>query len=158
MLAQFGVSLKEARKIQHLLGVSPDEKVHHSTAAAISRAVSVHGQLIVFSESLCFYAKVFGMQASQAHAAFTAAFPSRQPCLSQVKKVLPVSMLVSVLRDTPATKGLDSAIEVASTDETIIFCNIPDLKETAEAISEILQQETNRRRGGLTQVRRLIYH
>ena len=69
--------------------------------------------------------------------------------------MLPVSALVSVLRDTPATKGMESAIEVATTDEALIFSSIPDLKETAEAISEILQLETNRRRGGTTQVMEL---
>jgi hypothetical protein len=45
-----------------------------------------------------------------------------------VKKVLPVTRIVSVLRDTPATKEMDSAIEVAATDEALIFSSIPDLK------------------------------
>jgi len=131
---KFGISRKEGRRLQHLLGVPQHEEMHHSTSAAMNGSMSVHGQLIIFSESLCFYAKVFGMQ---------------------VKKVLPVTSLVSVLRDTPATKGMESAIEVASTDEALIFSSIPDLKETAEAISEILQAETNRRRGDTTQVMEL---
>ena len=109
------------------------ELLHHSTSAAMSgsMSMSVHGQLLVFAESLCFFSKVFGMQ---------------------VKKVLPVVSRVSVLRDTPATKGMDSAIEVATTEEPLIFSSIPDLQETAEAISEIMQMEKNRRRGDTTQV------
>ena len=58
----FGVSRKEGRRLQHLLGVPPHEEMHHSTSAAMNGSMSVHGQLIVFSESLCFYAKVFGIQ------------------------------------------------------------------------------------------------
>jgi hypothetical protein len=56
----------------------------------------------------------------------------------QVRKCIPTESLVSVLRDTPATKGMENAIEVASFDETLILSSIPDIDETCEVINEIL--------------------
>ena len=41
----FGVSRKEGRRLQHLLGVPPHEEMHHSTSAAMNGSMSVHGQV-----------------------------------------------------------------------------------------------------------------
>jgi len=127
---KFAVSKKEARRLQELLGVPPDEQLHHSTTASFEHSMRVHGSLLVFSESLCFYARVFGMV---------------------VKKVLPVDRIVAVLRDTPATADVEAAIEVACIEETLIFSAIPDLRETCEAINEVLTLARKARRGSVTQ-------
>ena len=54
-----------------------------------------------------------------------------------VKKVLPIDSIVGVLRDTPAIADVRSAIEVALTEETLIFSEIPDLAYTCEALNEV---------------------
>ena len=127
---KFAVSKKESRRLQDLLEVPPDEQLHHSTTASFEHSMRVHGSLLVFSESLCFYARVFGVV---------------------VKKVLPVNRIVAVLRDTPATADVESAIEVACIEETLIFSEIPDLRETCEAINEVLTLARKARRGSVAQ-------
>ena len=101
---KFAVAAKEARRLQELLGVPEDEKLHHSTTASFEHSMRVHGSLLVFSESLCFYARVFGMV---------------------VKKVLPVDKIVAVLRDTPATSDVKSGIEVISPSSRLISPHLP---------------------------------
>ena len=114
---KYAVAPKEAKRLQELLGVPEEEKLHHSTTASFEHTMRVHGSLLVFSESLCFYARVFGMV---------------------VKKVLHIDSIVAVLRDTPAIADVRSAIEVALTEETLIFSEIPDLAYTCEALNEVL--------------------
>ena len=58
---KYAVAPKEAKRLQELLGVPEEEKLHHSTTASFEHTMRVHGSLLVFSESLCFYARVFGM-------------------------------------------------------------------------------------------------
>ena len=58
---KYAVAPKEAKRLQELLGVPEEERLHHSTTASFEQTMRVHGSLLVFSESLCFYARVFGM-------------------------------------------------------------------------------------------------
>ena len=119
---KYAVAPKEARRLQELLGVPEEQRLHHSTTASFEHTMRVHGSLLVFSESLCFYARVFGMV---------------------VKKVLHIDSIVGVLRDTPAIADVRSAIEVALTEETLIFSEIPDLAYTCEALNEVLALRGN---------------
>ena len=51
--------------------------------------------------------------------------------------MLPIESIVAVLRDTPAIADVKAAIEVALTEETLIFSEIPDLAYTCEALNEV---------------------
>ena len=126
--AKYAVSRRE-RRLQELLGCL-DEELHHSTTSAFDSSMRVHGHLLVFSESIDFHSKVFGMT---------------------VKKVLPVSSIVTVLRDTPATRDVNDAIEVACMEDTFIFSEIPDLTETCEAVHEVITLASRHKRGSVNQ-------
>ena len=128
--AKYAVSRREGRRLQELLGVPLDEELHHSTTSAFDSSMRVHGHLLVFSESIAFHSKVFGMT---------------------VKKVLPVSSIVTVLRDTPATRDVNDAIEVACMEDTFIFSEIPDLTETCEAVHEVITLASRHKRGSVNQ-------
>ena len=101
MKQQKAVGRREAKRLQAMLGVPPTEQLLHVTSAAFDTSMRVHGQLLVYSEALAFYAKVFGMV---------------------VKKLLPVSPIVAVLRDTPSTQTHTSAIEVSRMPALFRFC------------------------------------
>ena len=127
--AKYAVSRREGRRLQELLGVPLDEELHHSTTSAFDSSMR-YGHLLVFSESIAFHSKVFGMT---------------------VKKVLPVSSIVTVLRDTPATRDVNDAIEVACMEDTFIFSEIPDLTETCEAVHEVITLASRHKRGSVNQ-------
>ncbi len=129
---EYAVTPEMGRKLQALLNVPESAELQHSTTAIFDhKNMRMHGNLLIFSDSICFYARVFGMT---------------------VKKVLPIDSIMSVLRDTPATQEMDSAIEVACVEEALIFSQIPDLQVTAEAINEILEISKRKRRGSMRQV------
>jgi len=128
---KFKLPEREVAKVKQVLDVAEGQELLHSTTAAFDHlSIRVHGHLLIFQETLCFYAKVFG---------------------TQVKKSLPVQSIVSVLQNTPATKGMDAAVEVACLEDAYIFSNIPDHKETCAALNEMIKLAERKLRGAKTQ-------
>eukprot|EP00965_Chrysotila_dentata_P142189 4701380-Pleurochrysis_carterae.AAC.1 len=66
---KFALSQRAAVKVQEMLGVPREQELLHSTTAAFDHmSIRVHGHLLIYSETIAFYAKVFGTQVKKARA------------------------------------------------------------------------------------------